>query len=253
MSDQNPIPIRTDVPPSMHPDALANLSDTLTQKDTLGVNVWNVAREAMQLCYQQYGLLNDTEKSVKEVQSTRRLVNGRPTEVAATSKELANAAEAAWKRVAPMIDRKVKELTGTQTVLANRVAEALDDPNRKSPVGIALASEVRGYVKSLPLEDRTPFIANAINEGDKATIAAILHAQPFLSGLTALAHSNMRKQAAAKFAPLDSVQHDAAITAINYVTEAGSRLAARYGKVMHSMRQTPVEKAADQLKALAGG
>jgi hypothetical protein len=166
MSDQNPTAIRTDVPASMHPDALMNLSDTLAQKDTLGVNVWNVAREALQLCYHSYGMLNDTEKSVKEVQSTRRLVNGRPTEVAATSKELANAAEAAWKRVAPIIDRRVKELTGTQTVLGNRVAEALDDPNRKTPVGIALASEVSGYVKALPLEERTAFIANAINEGE---------------------------------------------------------------------------------------
>ena len=253
MSDQNPTPIRTDVPPAMHPDALMNLSDMLTQKDTLGVNVWNVARDALQLCYHSYGMLNDTEKSVKEVQSTRRLVDGRPTEVAATSKELGNAAEAAWKRVAPMIDRKVKELTGTQSVLANRVAEALDDPIRKTPVGIALASEVRGYVKSLPLEERTAFIANAITEGDKATVAAILHAQPFLSGLSPLAHSNMRKQAAAKFAPLDSAQYDAANTAIEYVTQAGSTLAGRYAKVMRSMRQTPVEKAADHLKALAGG
>jgi hypothetical protein len=66
------------------------------------------------------------------------------------------------------------------------------------------------YVKALPLEERTPFIVNAINEGDKATVAAILHAQPFLSGLTNLAHSNMRKQAAANFAPLDYAQHEAA-------------------------------------------
>ena len=174
-------------------------------------------------------MLNDTEKSVKEVQSARRLVNGRPMEVAATSKELGNAAEAAWKRVAPAIDRNVLELTGTQTVLANRVAEALDEPHRKTPVGIALASEVRGYVKALPLEERTPFIVNAVSEGDKATVAAVLHAQPFLSGLTPLAHSNLRKQAAAKFAPLDSAQHDAATTAIDYVTQAGSTLAVRYG------------------------
>src|SRR6185437_11682264 len=109
MSDQ-PISIRTNVPPSMHPDALANLSDTLTQKDTLGINIWNVAREALGLCYQSYTMLNDTEKSVKEVESQRRMVDGSPTEVAATSKELANAAEASWKRIAPIIDRKVKEL-----------------------------------------------------------------------------------------------------------------------------------------------
>jgi hypothetical protein len=252
MSDQ-PISIRTNVPPSMHPDALANLSDTLTQKDTLGINIWNVAREALGLCYQSYTMLNDTEKSVKEVQSQRRMVDGRPTEVAATSKELANAAEASWKRIAPIIDRKVKELNGTLTVISNRVAAAIDEPTRKTAEGIALATEVRNYVRALPLEQRTAFVNQAINEGDKSTVAALLHAQPFLSGLTPLAHSNMRKQAAAKFAPLDSAQHDAATTAIEYVMQAGSALSARYGKVMHSMRQTPVEKAADQLKALAGG
>ncbi|MGH6678399.1 MAG: hypothetical protein ACREDL_05595, partial [Bradyrhizobium sp.] len=174
-------------------------------------------------------------------------------DVAATSKELANAAEAAWKRIAPIIDRKVKELNGTITVISNRVAAAIDEPTRKTPEGIALATEVRNYVRALPLEQRTAFINQAINDSDKATIAALLHAQPFLSGLSAQAHANMRKQAAAKFAPLDSGQYDAATSAIEYVTSAGSALSARYGKVMHSMRQTPVEKAADQLKALASG
>jgi hypothetical protein len=109
------------------------------------------------------------------------------------------------------------------------------------------------YVKALPPEERTPFIVNAINEGDKATVAAILHAQPFLSGLTNLAHSNMRKQAAAKFAPLDYAQHEAATTAIEYVMQAGTALSTRYGKLMKAAQQSPMEAAAEKLKVLAGG
>lgn len=89
-------------------------------------------------------------KAVKEVHSTQRMVDGKATTVVSSSKELANATETAWKRVAPTIDRRVKELDATRSVLGSRIAEALDEPGGKTPVGIALASEVRGYVKALP-------------------------------------------------------------------------------------------------------
>jgi hypothetical protein len=54
------------------------------------------------------------------------MVDGAPTLVA-NSKEFVASAEQAWARIAPAIDRRVKELTGIQTVLYKRVAEARDD------------------------------------------------------------------------------------------------------------------------------
>ncbi|MGX0966328.1 hypothetical protein AB7M63_006777 [Bradyrhizobium japonicum] len=251
MSDQTPI--RTDVPISLHPDALSNLTDTLNQQNTPGAQVWSVSREALELCYHGYALLNDTERAMKEANPQTRLVNGRPTVVMENTKEFAAATDAAWKRMAPVIDGKVKQLRGCMAVLADRVATALEDPKRKTSEGLSHASEVRAYVKALPEEKRSLFISSAINEGDRATVASVLHAQPFLSGLSAEAQSTLRQQAAAKFAPFDYAQHQAAATALEYVMEAGSKVGVRYGALSRSMRQSPAEKAAEKLKALAGG
>jgi hypothetical protein len=147
----------------------------------------------------------------------------------------------------------VKQLRSAMTVLADRVATALEDPKRKTPEGLSHASEVRAYVKALPQEERSAFVFQAINEGDRATVASVLHAQPFLSGLSAEAQSTLRQQAAAKFAPLDHAQHQAAATALEYVMDAGSTLGVRYGALSRSMKLSPAEKAAEKLKALAGG
>lgn len=245
--------IRTDVPISLHPDALSNLTDTLNQQNTPGEQVWTASREALEVCYHGYALLNDTESALKEANPQTRLVNGRPTIVVENTKEFAAATEAAWKRIAPVIDGKVKQLRGCMTLLAERVATALEDPRRKTPEGLSHASEVRAYVKALPEEKRSAFIMQAINEGDRATVASVLHAQAFLSGLSAEAQSTLRQQAAAKFAPQDYAQHQAAATALDYVMEAGTKVGIRYGALTRSMHLSPAEKAAEKLKALAGG
>jgi hypothetical protein len=253
-------PIRTDVPITIHPDSLAGLGRTLDKENTLGVNAYSAAREALKLCYDSYALLNDAEKALKDAQPINnknrsskdlRMVDGTPTLVP-NSKEFVASAEQAWARIAPAIDRRVKELTGIQTVLWKRVAEALDDPHRKTPEGLSLAAEVRAHVKALPHEERMQFAMNAINEGDKSTVTALLHAQPFLSGLDAKAHATMRQQAAAKFAPSDSAQYEATVAAVDRVMQAGSSLSARYSKVMR-LKDSPQAKAAEQMKKLAGG
>ncbi|MCK1684662.1 hypothetical protein [Bradyrhizobium sp. 145] len=229
------------------------MTGTLNQQNTPGAQVWSVSRDALELCYRGYALLNDTESALKEANPQTRLVNGRPTIVVENTKEFAAATEAAWKRMAPLIDGKVKQLRGCMTLLAERVATALEDPKRKSPEGLSHASEVRAYVKALPEEKRTAFIFQAISEGDRATVASVLHAQPFLSGLTADAQALIRQQAAAKFAPQDHAQHQAAATALEYVMEAGTKVGVRYGALSRSMRLSPAEKAAEKLKMLAGG
>src|SRR4051794_21052261 len=102
--------IRTDVPIHIHPDSLANLGEALNQENTPGAQVWSVGREALELCYQGYALLNDTEKALMEANPQTRLVNGRPAKVAENTKEFAAATDAAWRRMTPLIDSKVKQL-----------------------------------------------------------------------------------------------------------------------------------------------
>lgn len=45
------------------------------------------------------------------------------------------------------------------------------------------AQEIRGVMRSLPEDERKAFLDRAVEQGDSATVAAILNAQPELSGL----------------------------------------------------------------------
>lgn len=47
----------------------------------------------------------------------------------------------------------------------------------------AAAAEIRGYVRSLPREERLKFLSTAARSGDRETVHAILSTRPYLSGL----------------------------------------------------------------------
>lgn len=257
-------PIRTDVPIDMHPDTLVNVGKVLNQPDTIGTHAYSAAREALKICHDSYGLLNDAEKATGEARSLNaaqrkqalssgqdvRMVNGAPTLVVA-SEELIGAAREAWARIGPSIDRRMKELKGLHETLGKRVAEAIDNPARKTQEGLALAAEVRAHVKNMGDGERLTFCMKAVDAGDKATVAAILHAQPFLSGLNEGAHDALRKRAASQFAPVDAAQHEATAKAIRRVMEAGNRLSARYGDILNRPT-SPRAVAAKKVRALAG-
>jgi len=261
-------PIRTDVPLTLHPDSLLGVGRVLNQPDTLGTSALSAAREGLRLCYDLFGKMNDAELHLQaiadparrrqhpaqrggrtEITGDVRMKDGKPTRFV-DAEEFVSAAEKAFARVGPAIDRRITELNGYRDTLATRVTAALDHPTRKTPEGLALAAEVRAHIKGLKKEeDRTRFIASAIETGDIPTVAAVLHAQPFLSGLDPAMHSTLRARAAAKFAPLDSAQLEATEAALDHVAASSATLVKRYADVL-ALRQSPAVKAAKSLKAL---
>jgi hypothetical protein len=263
-------PVRGDVPLGLHPDALLSIGQALNQPDTLGITVMSAAREAMRLCYDCYGRLNDAERDMQaaadpalrrqhpvdrggrtEVTDNVRMVNGKPTRII-DAEAFIDAADAAFKRVAPAIDRRVTELKGYRDTLAGRVASALDAPARRTPEGLALASEVRAHVKAMKQPAaRSKFAMDAVEAGDLPTVAAILHAPPFLSGIDPAMHATIRARAAARFAPVDSAQLEATDAALSSVMAAGNAMSGRFGQVL-AMRSNPTIKAERSLKALRG-
>lgn len=263
-------PIRPDVPLGLHPDSLLGIGDALTTENTLGPNVLAAARESLRLCYDLFGRMNDAERDLQaiadparrrqhpaerggrtEYSDNVRMKNGRPTRVV-DAEEFIAAAEQAYGRVAPAIDRRLRELDGYRNTLAQRVANAIDHPARKTPEGLALAAEVRSHIKGMKKPDeRLKFVAQAIDAGDIPTVAAVLHAQPFLSGLAPETHNLLRARAAAKFAPVDDAQLAATDAAIQHVTASGSALVKRFGDIV-ALRNVPAAKAAKSLKALQG-
>lgn len=262
------IPIRTDVPLTLHPDSLLGIGRALSQPDTLGMSALSAAREGLRLCYDLFEKMNDAELHLQAIADPARrrqhpaerggrtdfsgnvrMKNGKPTRVV-DAEEFITAAERAFARVAPAVDRRLKELDGYRDTLATRVATSLDHPARKTPEGLALATEVRAHIKAMKKPDeRTRFVVTAIETGDVPTVAAVLHAQPFLSGLEPATHATLRARAAAKFAPLDNAQLEATEAAIAHVTTSSSTLVRRFGEVV-ALRHAPAAKAAKSLKAL---
>lgn len=257
-------PIRVDVPIDHHPDSLLGVAKTLSEPGSLGVSALAAAREALRLCYDGMGRLNDAERDLNAISdgpvrsggkltdagSNVRMIRGMPTRVQDAA-EFIDAAERAHTRLTPAIDRRMRELRGYRDQLAARVASALDHPARKTAEGLALASEVRAHMKGMTKGERLAHAQRAVAREDKTTVAAILHAPPYLSGLTDEMVEIVRASAAAKFAPLDSAQLAATERAIQQVMSAGNALTGRYVRVL-DLRNSPTARAAGSLRALAG-
>jgi hypothetical protein len=238
----------------MHPDSLLNHIDTLNQDDTIGISALSAAREALKICHEAYGRMNDAEAALTK--ATPSIAYRRDGQIlndcnvdminetqafCVDRKAFVKAAEKAFTRIVPQVDRRVRELDGIKETLSKRVATAIDEPARRTPEGLALAREVRNHVKGLSDKARITFVVRAIESNDKATLGAVLHAQPFLSGLDKTAHGTLRERAAAKFAPVDLAQLAATTAAIEQVTNAVSLLLERYAKLLSSRMCRDVE------------
>ncbi|KWV95943.1 hypothetical protein [Erythrobacter sp. AP23] len=262
-------PVRADVPLDYHPDSLLGVASALNEPDTLGTSALAAAREALRLVYDGIGRLADAERDLQAIADPAvrrqhpaakggrsqmtdnvRMIDGTPTRVV-DAEEFIKAAERAMDRIAPAIDRRVRELRGYRDKLASRVESALDHPHRRTPEGLSLAAEVRAHIKGMTKpEERLSFIHKAVARDDRTTVAAVIHAPPFLSGLDDETHGTIRQRAASTFAPVDSAQLDATDSALRQVMNAGNALSGRFGRVMQ-LRQAPAMKAAGSLKALA--
>jgi hypothetical protein len=251
------VPIRGDVPMDMHPDTLLPQSRTLDQEATVGVSVLAAGREALIAAYEGFGKLNDAEAALRRLEekpysraskSDYRMKGGRPA-ILVQSEELMSAAQKAFERLTPTIDRRVKELQTLQKTLGSRVDEAIDDKSRRTPEGLSIAASIRDHVKSLG-KSRVMFVTSAIERGDLKTASAILAAPAYLSGLTDSEHAAIKSAAAHKFAPVDNAQLKATDLVLDRVMQAGGRLVERYSRVL-SMRDSDVAKARAKVAALA--
>jgi hypothetical protein len=267
------VALRPDVPVDYHPDALLGLARALDVDATIGRAALAAAREALTAMYRVYSAMNDAEKALQAaapparrrqqpaedptallakaaaITGDVRLVRGKPIRFTGRENEFAEAATQAFEAASTVVDRRLKELAGFREGLAKRVTDALDNPARRTAEGLALASEVRAHIKGLSDSKRWEFVASAIGTRDKATVAAILAAPPFLSGLTARQQASMRELAAQEFTPVDHAQLAATEAAIERVQRASGAFLARYAKVLE-LRNTPKAKADDGLARL---
>ncbi len=111
--------------------------------------------------------------------------------------ELARASAGQMEQVTRAFDKVVPQLTARREAVEKEIATILTPSAPDSAAG-----EIRAHFKS----DPSPFtaISNSVNAGDARTVAAVLGAPPFLSGLTNEQHDTLRLLARGKFAPAQS-------------------------------------------------
>jgi hypothetical protein len=242
------IPIRTDVPADMHPDCLLVERRALDVEGTIGAVALAAARDSLAVAYKACGDLCDAEAALRAASPAHR--TGRRAVV--DSEELFKAAGRALEATTQKMQRRYEELGRCRASLAGRVDAALDHPARRTPEGLAIATGVWAHVKSLSAAARLAFVEAAIKADDKTTVAAVLHAPAYLSGITGEHMSRLRDSAAKRFAPEDSAQLAAVDGAMGRLRYAGSVVIERFGRVL-ARRDGAAGRAADALGALVGG
>lgn len=139
--------------------------------------------------------------------------------------ELVDAASRRFSDVARRVDRSLADLGEAETTLADAVTVKLRDPNAQTPAGVALASEVRAHLRGMDKAKRAAFVSERVEAGDLSTVAAMLSAPAYLSGLGADEVGVVRKLAERKFAPVESAALASARQARELVENAGRSFA----------------------------
>ncbi len=227
MADE--LTVRADVPSTAHPDILAKHSGTLDLENTAGPNVLNAGREALTAAYSFLGDVNDAEKALKAIgNSTQRMVKGKPANVV-NADEFLDAVDAAYQRMAPVIDRRISDLQALHQHLEKQVSSALDTNERKTAEGLHMTTEIRQHVKALPEEKRLTFLMQ--HAGDVRTVGAILSGPHYLVGLTPDEQSRFRDHACLKLCPTEHKQVQAVVDVIDQVRAAGGHMLQRYTEI----------------------
>lgn len=243
--------IRTDVPISLHPDVLNPLQKALDVKDTPGQQAFKSARTALGELYAGYASLEDAIAAAKEA----RKAPPRPYDPRSGSRpapDLSRAAQIAFDRAGKKIDSAIADLRRSKEHIAKRIEEATADPIATSPVGIAVASEVRAFVRSVKESERVTFVYGAIKDGDRRTYNAVVSAPAFLAGLKPKDVELVRKMASREWANADTEQSAAVEKALDHIQTASLTFVKRYSEVIEG-EETADAAARRAIEKLAAG
>lgn len=116
----------------------------------------------------------------------------------------------------------------------------------------ARAGEIRAYIRSLGVRERSEAIRKAINEGDAAVAAAVLSASPFASGISRKEQGFARTDAEERFCKPAVQLRDSIGKMVGLVETAVNATEKRFGPLC-GVGNSPAAKAARSLAALEGG
>jgi len=216
--------IRADTTPTLHPGMLHHLDGY--DKDTQGFV--ETAEMAFTAAYEGIGAVHAARKGAEQnptLNDAARLI------------VVADFAENHLTKILLKIDQAT-------AVLKRSVASVnatLNAPIEGAATG-GMTSEIRAHAKTLTRQDRTALLANAVNARDTKTLAALLGAPPFLSGLSDAEANLYRRQ-------FHEAIHPDLIKRLKVMEGALSLLYKNGGLVFHEMEKA-VGAGADKVAAI---
>ncbi len=250
------VTLHTKVPTYLHPDGILSLGETM--KGGLGKIAYDNAREALAELYNWYSDVEDVDSAFQQygakVGGAQYKLKGAFRTYHGSEEEIYNQAGKASERALTRASNSLNHTIETGDLLLKRLDKATDDPDRKTPTGIAMATEIRNHVKGLPEKQRLAFVQKAIRSFDNRTVAAVLKAPAYLSGIGEEAQRVLQLDAEKSWAPQDYEQFKA-VQQIRETLEKGmGAITKRYHTLSLSLGPAAVakENATTKLQRLAG-
>jgi hypothetical protein len=267
--------INTNVSPELHPDIMEAYAPQLRGKldaktnrwereDTVGFSAYRAAREALEAIYGWHSAVEDSERVFIETVGNRStVVRGRDNAglkaaamranivgLAQSEQELVGAAETGSARALAASERAAERIKTAYEQLGSQIDSLTDDKERKSAVGITLGTEIRNHVKGLSDAKRFEFIHERIRSGDVKTVAAILRAPSYLSGITDEQNGQFQVAVASTWTRLQYEQLTALEKVRARMEKAHNSVQDRLNKLKSTMN-TPMENRAKRQAAYA--
>ncbi len=237
-------PLNTKVPADWHGDMVRlPYKDVMSVDGTVGSTFLANAGSAMDGLYKEYGDMVDAQTAAINATppeyAKQYMPKGSPYPAIIPDEalRLGKALEASFNRAAARFDGHIKALQVYRDKMQDALKARTVDKKMDEPPGVAMASEVRALVRSMPKPERLGFVAGQVRERDRLVALAVLNAPAVLSGLTKEEHGILRTQVNKEFAPVDSDQVRAADEILAKLERAAKSFAEHYTRL-----RPPIDK-----------
>jgi hypothetical protein len=259
-------PVLGNIPPSLHPRHIGGIlaretkqgerkvtvADILVSDDSPAMtDAYKASRLAARELYNGLALLEHAELTVRQEHATGKVVNGKNIvpEISEEAKVTLKAAmEIRCAKTAAAFDNQLNVVKDATTTLNAAIATKLKY-NDQSATTASAASDIRGYIKSLPQGERAAFCFKAADENDLEIISAVLTTTPFVSGLTRQEIAMVRDHASKILAPREYMQRHALSKISEGLTVAGDSYMRRFQEILPRSRPSSAAAAMAALKS----
>lgn len=252
------------VPPSLDPGGLNPLASVL-ERSGAGRRVLTAGQRALTAMHSAMAELDDAVRAVAG-RHGRVTTQPRGMDVASSHSgdvrhgkgglrafsghegQLVDAARQRFSAVGSAVQAQVDILDDARRDLDGVMASALVD-SETPPV---VAGEIRRHVARMEPADRLPFLHDRAVKGDKTTLAAVLNAPSYLSGIDEKTRDTITAEARARLTPEAHATNEAAARVYEHVRRAIDTFVGAYHDTLAPLGSGERE-VAGKIAALKGG